>query len=157
MDRNEILERERRFRVPVALITILAVVLFAVQLILLAKKYGGHGNAELLRDIDKDPSTVVLAYVIRGIGSALLAVPFYYLFRAAQARSDSVRGQLIGLVIAGPLFLAGFAVVTGIVLHNAAPDFVSVMKAKHALGTNDHANSVAQDVIGNQSLSGVTA
>ena len=30
------------------------------------------------------------------------------------------------------------------------------MKAKHALGTNDHANSVAQDVIGNQSLSGAT-
>jgi hypothetical protein len=157
VERNEILERERRWGTPVALITLLAVVLFGVQIVLLVKQFGGSGNAELLRDVDKHSGVVILAYVIRGIGSALLAAPFVYLFRAAQARSATLRGQLIGLVIAAPLFLAGYAIVTGIVLHNAAPDFVSVMKAKHATGSGSHANSVAQDAISNQSLSGLAA
>ncbi len=156
MDPSQILERERRWATPVALLSILAVVLFAVQLVLLARSYSGNGNAELLRDIDKDSSTIVFAYLIRGIGSALLVAPLVYLFQAAQARSETMRGQLIGLTIAGPLFLAAFAIVTGIVLHNAGPDFVAIMKAKHALGTGDHANSVAQNVIGDQSLSGLT-
>jgi hypothetical protein len=157
VDRSEILERERRWAIPAAVVTVLAVVLFAAQIVLLAKHFGGNGNAELLRNVDNHSGTVVIAYVIRGIASALLAVPFVYLFRAAQARSETLRGQLIGLVIAAPLFLAGYAIVTGILLHNAAPDFVSIMKAKHATGTGDHANSVAQDVISNQSLSGLAA
>jgi hypothetical protein len=156
VDPNQIIERERRWATPVALLTILGVVLFAVSLVLLASKYGRGGNAELLRKVDKDSGTLILAYMIRALGSALLAVPLVYLFRAALARSETMRGQLIGLAIAGPLFLAGLAVATGLSLHAAAPDFVAVEKARHALGTGDHANSVAQNVISDQSLSGLT-
>jgi len=90
--------------------------------------------------------------VIRGVGSAMLAIPLVYLFRAALARSETMRGQLIGLAIAGPLFLAGLAVATGLSLHAAAPDFV----AKGIAGTGDHADKVAQNVISDQSLSGLT-
>ena len=156
MDPSQIIERERRWATPVALLTIFGVALFAVSLVLLASKYGRGGNAELLRKVDKDSGTLILAYMIRALGSALLAVPLVYLFRAALARSETMRGQLIGLAIAGPLFLAGLAVATGLSLHAAAPDFVAVEKARHALGTGDHANSVAQNVISDQSLSGLT-
>jgi hypothetical protein len=153
---SQIIERERRRATPVAVLSILAVVLFAISLFLLANKYGRGGNAELLRKVDQDSGTLILAYVIRAIGSALLAIPLVYLFRAAHARSETMRGQLIGLTIAGPLFLAVLAVATGLSLHAAAPDFVAVEKARHALGTGDHANSVAQNVINDQSLSGLT-
>jgi hypothetical protein len=156
VDPNQIIERERRWATPVGLLTILGVVLFAVSLVLLASKYGRGGNAELLRKVDKDSGTLILAYMIRALGSALLAVPLVYLFRAALARSETMRGQLVGLAIAGPLFLAGLAVTTGLSLHAAAPDFIAVEKARHALGTGDHANSVAQNVISDQSLSGLT-
>ena len=156
MDPTQIIERERRRATPVALLTILAVALFAVSLVLLASKYGRGGNAELLRKVDADSGTLILAYMIRAVGSAMLAIPLVYLFRAALVRSETMRGQLIGLAIAGPLFLAALAVATGLALHAAAPDFVAVQKARHALGTGDHANSVAQNVISDQSLSGLT-
>jgi hypothetical protein len=149
----EIIERERRWAMPAALTTFVAVALFLASLILLATKFGASGNAELLRKIDKDSGTLVLTYLIRALGSALLAVPLLYLFRAAEARSDRVRRQLIGLVIAGPLFYAGFAIFTGLSLHDAAPDFV----AKGIAGSGDHADNVAQNVINDASLHDVAA
>jgi len=150
---TEIIERERRWATPVALLTIFAVVLFAVSLVILASSFSADGDAEALREIDKKSGTFVLAYVIRAIGAALLAVPLFYLFRAAAARSDAVRGQLIGLTIAGPLFLAGFAVFNALTLTDAASDFVAMGIA----GSGDHADKVAQNVIEDASLRGVAA
>jgi hypothetical protein len=149
---TEIIERERRWAIPAALLTLLAVALFAVSLVILATSYRADGNAELLGKIDKDSGTLVLAYLIRAVGSALLAVPLLYLFQAALARSDRMRGQLIGLIIAAPLFLAGLAVTTGLSLHHAAPDFV----ARHVTGSTEHMDKVAQSVIDDQSLNGLT-
>jgi hypothetical protein len=153
VDPSQIIERERRRATPVAVLSILAVVLFAISLVLLATKYGQGGNAELLRNVDEDSGTLILAYMIRALGTAMLAVPLVYLFRAALARSGTVRGQLIGLAIAGPVFLAVYSLLTGFSLHAAASDFV----AKGIAGTGDHADKVAQNVINDQTLSGPAA
>ncbi len=153
MSPTEIIERERRWATPVALLTILAVALFAVSLVILASTFGADGDAEALREIDKDSGTFVLAYVIRAVGAALLALPLFYLFRAAADRSDAVRRQLIGLAIAGPLFLAVFAVFNALSLTDAASDFVAMGVA----GSGDHADDVAQNVIDDSSLRGVAA
>ena len=153
MDPSQIIERERRRATPVALFSILAVVLFAISLVLLANKYGRGGNAELLRKVDADSGTLVLSYVIRAIGSAMLAIPLVYLFRAALARSETMRPQLIGLAIAAPIFLAVYSLLTAFSLHDAAPDFV----AKGIAGTGGHADKVAQNVISDQTLSSPAA
>jgi hypothetical protein len=129
------------------------VTLFAVSLVLLATSFSADGDAEALREIDKESGTFVLAYVIRGTGAALLAVPLLYLFRATAARSDAVRGQLIGLTIAGPLFLAGFAVFNALSLTDGASDFVAMGVA----GSGDHADQVAENAIEDASLRGVAA
>ena len=139
----EVIERERRFAIPAALGAFAAVGLFVFSLVLLSSKFNADGNAELLRKADRDSGTLVFTYLLRGLGAALLAIPFAYLFRAAQARSERMRGQFIGLVIAGPLFLAAFALFTGLSLHDAAPDFV----AKGIGGNGDHADTVAGNVI----------
>jgi hypothetical protein len=152
VSREEIIERERRWAIPAALLSIGAVVLFAASLVMLASSYSAEGNAELLRKVNDDSGTLVFAYVIRALGSAMLAVPLLYLFQAAQARSPGMRRQFIGLCIAGPLFLAGFSLCTGLSLKDAAPDFVAVAKPMHALGNTDHADNVAQDVISDSSL-----
>jgi hypothetical protein len=149
---TQIIERERRWATPAAVVSILAVALFAVSLVMLAGSYSGEGNAELLRKVDKDSGTLVLAYVIRAIASALLAVPLLYLFQAALARNDGMRRQLIGLAIAGPVFLAGFSLCTGLSLKDAGPDFVASAKAMHVLGNTDHADKIAQNVIDDSSL-----
>lgn len=138
---------------PVALLTILAVALFGVSVVLLATNFSADGNAELLRKVDEDPGPLVLAYVIRALGYVLLSIPLAYLFRAALARNDRMRGQLVGLTIAGPLFLAGFAFFTGLSLKDAAPDFV----AGGIAGTGDHANDVAQKAIEDSSLTDFAA
>jgi hypothetical protein len=147
------IERERRWATPAALISILAVVLFAVSLVMLASSYSAEGNAELLRKIDDDSSTFVLAYVIRALASLLLAVPLLYLFEAALARSDRMRRQFVGLTIAGPVFLAALAIFTALSLKDAAPDFV----ARGVMGTGDHADKVAENVIEGASLRGLAA
>jgi hypothetical protein len=151
LSRTEIIERERRWATPVALLTILAVTLFAVSLVILASSFGADGDAEALREIDKESGTFVLAYVIRAIGAALLVVPLLYLFRAAADRSDAVRRQLIGLTIAGPLFLAAFAVLNALALKDAASDFVALGVS----GSGKHADDVAQNVLDDASLRGV--
>jgi hypothetical protein len=153
MSPAETIERERRWATPAALGTLLAVGLSFASLILLSSTFGANGNAELLRKIDADSGTLVLTYVIRALGSALLAIPLVYLFRATEARSEKVRSQLIGLAIAGPLFMAAFAIFTGLSLHDAAPAFV----AKHVTGSKSHMDDVAQNVINDSAFRNLAA
>ena len=56
---------------------------------------------ELLRNVDAHRGAQLISSILQAIGVGLLAVPLYYLFRAAQARNEVVRGQLVGVVIAG--------------------------------------------------------
>jgi hypothetical protein len=59
-----------------------------------------------------------------------------------------MRHQFIGLVIAGPIFLAVATAISTVSVHDAASAFV----AKGVVGTGDHANKVADDTIRSQSL-----
>jgi len=79
-----------------------------VILLLISRPLGvsGDGRAELLREANAHGGQVVLSDLTQALGFLLLALPLVYLFRAAAARSDRVRPQLIGLVVVAPLFLA---------------------------------------------------
>lgn len=108
----EIRDRESRWALPVAVATLLAIVLVVASRFV--NEASGDGAAELLRSVDEHSGSVTLAGLLQAVSFALLAFPLAYLFRAASARSERVRSQLIGLVIAAPLFLglsAGLAVV----------------------------------------------
>jgi hypothetical protein len=111
MTRAEVREQESRWALPVAVATLLAVVLiFASRFV---NEVSGDGAAELLRSVDENSGSLVLSGLMQAAAFALLVFPLVYLFRAARARSDRVRGQLIGLVIVAPLFLAlssGFSI-----------------------------------------------
>jgi hypothetical protein len=104
-DRAEILEWEARWAKPVALLTFLAVILLVVSQVV-GSTVSGDGEAEILRSTHEHTSAVTLSSLLQALGFALFAVPLFYLFRAARARSDRVRGQLVGLVVIAPLFLA---------------------------------------------------
>jgi hypothetical protein len=145
---SQIIERERRWSRPVAVLTLLAALLSIAAVFVVASNFGAGGDAERLREVNDDSGLFVAAYVVQALGFALLAVPLLYLFSAARARSEGVRGQFVGLTVAGPLFLAAGAILTALVFRQAASDFV----AKGLAGTSDHANDVAGDVIRGQSL-----
>jgi uncharacterized BrkB/YihY/UPF0761 family membrane protein len=148
---NEITEREEHWRRLVALLTLLAVGLFIASLVVLSSSFSADGDAELLRKVDDDSGTYILTSVLRALGSALLAVPLLYLFQAALARNDRMRSQFVGLVVAGPLFLAAAAIFTGLVLNDAAPEFVD----QGVAGTGDRADNVAENAIEDSSLRGI--
>ncbi len=122
-DREQTLEWERRWSVPVGLTTLLAVALMIASG--LVSSVSGTGDAELLRSAHEHAGSVTLAGLLQALGFALLAVPLAYLFRVVRARSDKVRNQLIGLVVIAPLFLALSAGFASEARHEAADQFVA--------------------------------
>ena len=135
MTRAETLEQESRRAVPVAVATLAAVALFvAVRFV---SSVSGDGDAEVLRSINEHSGSVTLTGLMQGVAFALLAFPLAYLFRAAKARSPRVRAQLIGLVVAAPLFLGLSSALAIVSQHDAAEKFVageakSTLTAKEA-------------------------
>lgn len=143
---------EERWATPTALAAF-AAVLFVIAAILVATQGVGSagGDSELLRNVEAHRSAQLISSILQAIGISLLALPLYYLFRSAKARSDRMRGQLVGVVIAAPLFLAALAILGGVSTLHAASDFVSNevphLLAKGVKLDSDHANEIATETI----------
>jgi hypothetical protein len=143
---------EERWSRPAALATLTSILLIAAAIIVASKAVGGgDGESELLLNVDAHRSAHLISSILQALGIGLLAVPLYYLFRAARARSEAMRGQLVGVVIAAPLFLAALAILSGLSTLSAASDFVSNdvprLMAKGVALSSDRANDVASDTI----------
>ena len=150
--REAVLEWERRRRTPAALAS-LGAIAFVLAAILVANQAvgGSDGDSELLLNVDAHRSAQMFSSILQAIGVGLLAAPLYYLFRAANARSPEMRGQLVGVVVAAPLFLAALAILSGLSTLSAAGTFVDdevprLMARGVAIGS-ERANDVAADAI----------
>jgi len=146
------LEWERRWRMPVALATLAAVGFVLAAIIVATQGVGSSdGDAELLRNVDAHRAAQIASSILQAIGVGLLAAPLYYLFRAARERNRAVRGQLVGVVVAAPLFLAVLAILSGVSTLSAASDFVSDdvprLVANGVRLGSERANDVAGDAI----------
>ncbi|HWO47130.1 MAG TPA: hypothetical protein VNM41_03635, partial [Solirubrobacterales bacterium] len=126
--------REKRWAIPVGIASIVAVVFLIAARPL---NVSGDGDADFLREAHEHAGSVVLSGLLQVFAFLLLALPLVYLFRAAQARSERVRPQLIGLIVVAPLFLAassGFSI--GVTSEGAdsfiAGDADSTLTAKEA-------------------------
>jgi hypothetical protein len=150
MGREAILAWEARWARPVAVATI-ASILLVIAAILVAGQFGGGGESELLRSVQEHRGAQLLSSILQALGVGLLAAPLYYLFRAAAARSDRMRGQLVGVVVAAPLFLAALAILSGLSTLHAASEFVTHevphLTAKGIGLSSDKANEAANDAI----------
>jgi hypothetical protein len=138
-----VLERERRWRMPVAAATFAAIALVVASMIVVGG-IGGDGEAEVLRSVDEHSSDITIAGILRALGLALLMLPITYLFRAAQARSDRVGGQLIVLIVIGPLLLAGGTMLNSVATSEAADKFVAG-KVSADLTANEAAGECRDD------------
>ncbi len=147
--KTEVLEWERRWATPAAIAALAAVLLVIAAIVVATQAVGnGNGDAALLRDIDQHRTAQIVSSILQAIGVGLLAAPLYYLFRAARARSETMRGQLVGVVVAAPLFLSVLAILSGVSTLHAATDFVG----QGVMGTGEHANKIASDAINNAPL-----
>jgi hypothetical protein len=134
---------ESRWAVPVAIATVLAIVLIIASRFV--NEASGDGTAELLRSVDAHSGSVTLAGALQAVAFVLLAFPLAYLFRAAAARSDRVRAQLIGLVIAAPIFL-GISAGLAVVAQQEAADSFLAGEAKAELTTAEAKDECRDDL-----------
>lgn len=124
---TEIIDRERRWA-RYAAIAAFGVLLFVIASVLAssgADVSDSENEAEFLRSYDAESGSLVISAILNAIAFALLAPVLVFLFKAAEARSDRMRGGLIGLVIAGPLFLAAAIVLQALAYESLAADFVA--------------------------------
>lgn len=161
-DRNEVLAWEARWSRPAGVAALVAIACVVAAIVVATQGVGtGDGDSEVLRNVDAHRTAQLLSSILQAIGVGLLAFPLYFLYRAARARSETMRGELIGLAIAGPLFLGVVAILTGVTTLSAATEFVRdevprLMANGVDLGS-DRANEVAEDTIKDQPLRGVAA
>lgn len=134
--RKQILEWESKWSVPAGAVTFAGVGLLIASAFIIAS-VTGSGDAELLQKAQEHSSDVSLSAALEAIGFVLLVAPLYFLFRAASSRTDQMRNQLVGLVIAAPLFFAASAVLNAAATNEAADQFTageakSTLTAKEA-------------------------
>lgn len=160
--RADALAWEARWSRPAGIAALAAIACIVAAIVVATQGVGtSDGDSELLRNVDAHRSAQLASSILQAIGVALLAGPLYFLYRAARARSETMRGELIGLVIAGPLFLGIVAILTGVTTLSAASDFVGtevprLMASGVDLGS-DRADGVAEDALTDQSARGVAA
>ena len=116
-------ERESRWALPVALASFMSVALIVASIPL--NSVSGTGSAEVLRSIDAHSGSTATVALVQGLAFLLLALPLAYLFGAIRARSERVRSQLIGLVVAAPIFLAVSTGLSGPMRQEAADQFAA--------------------------------
>jgi hypothetical protein len=127
LGRQEILDRERRWAQPAAIAAILTAPLYIAAVIL---DQGGDVptsglDTERYVAIDGNSSELLASTVLRSIAFALMCVPLFYLFRAAQARSERVSGAMIGFAFIGPVLLGVQGAIAWIAQTSVASDFVA--------------------------------
>ena len=120
--RQQILEWEGKWSVPTGIATFVAVVALIASAVVIGS-VNGSGDAEILTKAHEHGSDLALSAALQAIGFIILVAPLYFLFRAASSRSTRMRTQLIGLVIAAPLFFAASAVLNAAATNEAADQF----------------------------------
>jgi hypothetical protein len=134
--RSSTLAWESRWSMPTGVLTFAAILLLVGAAVVVSAVHG-QGNAELVESAHQHKSAVTLSAALEAIGFVLLVAPLYFIFRAAAARSDQVRRQLVGLVIVAPLFFSVSAALNAIATNEAADQFTagqakSTLTAKEA-------------------------
>jgi hypothetical protein len=128
LGRERIIERERRWARPTAVMALVPVVLYVASILIdqSANLYSGASNAEQLRSLHDHSGTILLSSILRAIGFMMLPVPLVYLFRAAQARNPRVQGALVGFVLLGPILFAAQGIFQAAAANRVSADFVEL-------------------------------
>ncbi len=142
--RQQILEWESRWTMPAGVATLFGAVLLIASAFVIGSVSGDTDSA-LLRSAHEHASAVTLASVLEALGFVLLVAPLVFLFRAADGRSEQMRSQLIGLVVAAPLFLAASGLLNATATNEAADSFSSG-GAKSTLTPKEAASECGSDL-----------
>jgi hypothetical protein len=152
---DQIVERERSRALPAAVAAFGGIVLIVISIII--SQSGGisssSNDAEFLRDFPDHRGMLLVGAILQGAGTVFLIFPLFYLFQAADARSETMRTALLGITVAGPLFLGVAAVVQWVGFDAAAAAFGT---PPHGTSANDYAGDVIRDQSAYSAAQGMT-
>jgi hypothetical protein len=147
---SQILERERSRALPTALATFVGLALLVIATVV---AQGAVSNADtesqVLADFPDHSDSLLTAAILQAAGLCLLIAPLFHLFQAASARSEAMRQALIGITVAGPLFLGASFIFQWVALDQAAGEF-----ATSGGGSGVPVGEYAEDLIEDQSAFG---
>ena len=151
MTPEQILERERNRALPVAVAAFGGIALIVIATVLSSGAPSIRADpAEYLEYFPDHRGALLTAQILQGAGTLFLILPLFYLFQAADARSDRMRTALIGITVAGPLFLGLGAVLQWVGVDAAVPHFGSTPQGKDV-------DDYARDVLGDQAAYNASA
>lgn len=124
MNPGEVVARERRRATPAAVAAFASVIVFIVAIAInQSAAPDSRTDSQFLISFNEDSGTLLIASILQAAGLLLVTGPLMFMFSAVAARSEAVRPSLIGIVIAGPLFLAVGTVLQWVAFDNAATEF----------------------------------
>jgi hypothetical protein len=123
---SRILERERSRALPTAIATFAGLVLLIVATVVAQGALSGsESDSQVLSEFPDHRGTLLESAILQAIGLTLLIAPLFYLFQAASARSEQMRHALIGITVAGPLFLGASFIFQWVALDQASSEFAT--------------------------------
>ena len=131
MSSKEILDFQARWMRPAGIAAIIAAA-FLVASGIIGSVGSADTTAEQLELYQDHAGRFVLASVLSGIGLLLVAVPLYFLFRSALARSDRIRSFPGPLIAIGAALVAVQCVLFSLGLKDASDEYVAGVPAVEA-------------------------
>ena len=130
MNRRQILEREERLAPYAAWCAFLVPLTFIISIGIRGQITFPDGlPTDQLPVIDLNGGPLLAATALQALSFALMAVPLFYLFRAAQARSERVLGAMVAFTVIGPGAIAAQAVLSYLGTTQLASDFIAEASA----------------------------
>ncbi len=145
MNRERIIERERRWATPAALASFFAVALFITAVVVRASISSEDQLSDQLLVFDRHSGSLFVSSLLTGAAFLLFSVPLLYLFRAAQARSDRVQPALVAFCFIGPLLIGAQGVVNGLALSSVASDYAASAPQEQTRSYPDFLRQVKND------------
>ena len=131
MSKQQILDFQARWMRPAGIVAILAAGLLVASGIV-GSVGSSDNDAEQLHLYHEHSGRLVTASVVSGIGLLLVAIPLYFLFRSARARSERVRGFAAPLLAVGALLVCVQGVVFSLGFKDASDQYIAGVSAVEA-------------------------
>jgi hypothetical protein len=124
LGRERIIERERRWAKPAAVMAVAVTALMVASFVAQVQVPTEDTTAAQFEAYDSHGGAIAAFSVLAALGFLSMTGPLLYLFRAAEARNPRVRAAMVGFIFIGPVLMAGQSIVNWVAVTQIASDFV---------------------------------
>ncbi len=124
MGRERIIERERRWAGPAAIMAVVATLFMVASFLARVRIPVEDTTSAQFQAFDSHGGNIAAFSLLAAAAFLLWIGPLLYLFRAAEARNPRVRAVMVGFVFIGPILMASQTIVNWVAVTQISSDFV---------------------------------